>query len=206
MIRRRLEGAAEELVIAEGAQLHECLAVDDASRSSPQFVPFPVDAITNFYQGDFTEMVTTKGMAQQLYEQSGIAPSDIQVAQLYDHFTPILLQHLEGWGFCDKGEAMDFVRDGNCELDGRLPLNTHGGLIGEAYIHGLNSAAEAVTHQGVNAGIAKASSAAVTSALKSARVSSTGLLRRCSIAASPRMQKILAISRLKMKPTPKYQT
>ena len=109
-----------------------------------QHVPFPVDAITNFYQGDFTEMITTQGMARQLYEQSGIGPEDIQVAQLYDHFTPILLQHLEAWGFCGKGEAMDFVRDGHCELDGRLPVNTHGGLIGEAYIHGLNSAAEAV--------------------------------------------------------------
>lgn len=109
-----------------------------------QHVPYPVDSITNFYQGDFTEMVTTMGMARKLYEQSGIGPSEIQVAQLYDHFTPIVLQHLEAWGFCNKGEGMDFVRDGNCELEGRLPINTHGGLIGEAYIHGLNSAAEAV--------------------------------------------------------------
>jgi acetyl-CoA acetyltransferase len=109
-----------------------------------QHVPFPVDAITNFYQGDFTDMVTTIGMAKQLYEQSGLTPQDIQVAMLYDHFTPIVLQHLEAWGFCAKGEAMDFIRDGHCELDGSLPVNTHGGLIGEAYIHGLNSAAEAV--------------------------------------------------------------
>ena len=83
-------------------------------------------------------------MARQLFEQSGLTPADIQVAQLYDHFSPIVLQHLEGWGFCGKGEAMDFIRDGGCELDGRLPTNTNGGLIGEAYIHGLNSAAEAV--------------------------------------------------------------
>jgi acetyl-CoA acetyltransferase len=109
-----------------------------------QHIPYPIDSITNFYQGDFTEMVSTVGMARQLYEQSGIGPQDIQVAQLYDHFTPILLQHLEAWGFCGKGEAMDFVREGNCELDGSLPMNTHGGLIVEAYIHGLNSAAEAV--------------------------------------------------------------
>jgi acetyl-CoA acetyltransferase len=109
-----------------------------------QHVPFPIDSITNFYQGDFTEMISTSGMAAQLYEQSGIAPKDIQVAQLYDHFSPIVLQHLEAWGFCGKGEGMDFLRDGNCELDGRLPVNTHGGLIGEAYIHGLNSAAEAM--------------------------------------------------------------
>jgi acetyl-CoA acetyltransferase len=109
-----------------------------------QYVPFPVDSITNFYQGDFTEMVTTQGMARQLFEQSGLTPADIQVAQLYDHFSPIVLMHLEGWGFCGKGEGMDFIREGHCELDGKLPVNTHGGLIGEAYIHGLNSAAEAM--------------------------------------------------------------
>lgn len=109
-----------------------------------QHIPAPIDSITNFYQGDFCEMVSTLGMAAQLYEQSGIGPKDIQVAQLYDHFSPIVLQHLEAWGFCGKGEGMDFIRGGNCELDGRLPVNTHGGLIGEAYIHGLNSAAEAV--------------------------------------------------------------
>ena len=109
-----------------------------------QYVPYPVDAITNFYQDDFTDMITTIGMAEQLYEQSGIGPDDIQVAMLYDHFTPIVLQHLEAWRFCGKGEAMNFIRDGHCALDGKLPVNTHGGLIGEAYIHGLNSAAEAV--------------------------------------------------------------
>jgi acetyl-CoA acetyltransferase len=109
-----------------------------------QHVPFPVDAITNFYQDDFTDMVTTIGVTKQLYEQSGLSARDIQVAMLYDHFTPIVLQQLEAWGFCAKGEAMDFVRDGHCELDGTIPINPHGGLIGEAYIHGLNSGAEAV--------------------------------------------------------------
>ena len=109
-----------------------------------QSIPFPVDAITNFYQDDFTVMETSKGMARQLFERSGLGPSDIQVAMLYDHFTPIVLQHLEAWGFCGKGEGMDFIKDGHCELDGSLPVNSHGGLIGEAYIHGMNSAAEAV--------------------------------------------------------------
>lgn len=109
-----------------------------------QSVPYPIDAITNFYQDDFTDMLSTVGMAKQLYERSGVGPADIQVAMLYDHFSPIILQHLEGWGFCAKGEAMDFVKDGHCELDGSLPVNPNGGLIGEAYIHGLNSAAEGV--------------------------------------------------------------
>jgi acetyl-CoA acetyltransferase len=51
---------------------------------------------------------------------------------------------LEELGFCTPGEARDFVRDGQIELDGRLPVNTHGGQLGEAYLHGMNGIAEAV--------------------------------------------------------------
>ena len=63
---------------------------------------------------------------------------------LYDHFTPFVLMQLEELGFCGRGEAKDFIADGALELDGRLPLNPHGGQLGEAYIHGMNGIAEAV--------------------------------------------------------------
>ncbi len=63
---------------------------------------------------------------------------------LYDHFTPYVLYQLEELGFCGKGEAKDFVRDGNIELGGGLPVNTHGGQLGEAYLHGMNGIAEGV--------------------------------------------------------------
>ena len=63
---------------------------------------------------------------------------------LYDHFTPYVLMQLEELGFCKPGEARDFVADGAIEVGGRLPLNTHGGQLGEAYIHGMNGIAEAV--------------------------------------------------------------
>ena len=68
----------------------------------------------------------------------------LQTAVIYDHFTPFVLCQLEEFGFCERGEAKDFVRDGNLELGGRLPINTNGGQLGEAYIHGLNGIAEAV--------------------------------------------------------------
>ncbi len=74
----------------------------------------------------------------------GSAPADIQTAVLYDHFTPYVLYQLEELGFCGKGEAKDFVRDGNIELGGGLPINTHGGQLGEAYLHGMNGIAEGV--------------------------------------------------------------
>ena len=73
-----------------------------------------------------------------------LTPSDIDVAVLYDHFTPFVLIQLEELGFCKRGEARDFIADGALELDGQLPLNPNGGQLGEAYIHGMNGIAEAV--------------------------------------------------------------
>ncbi len=73
-----------------------------------------------------------------------IGPAEIRTAVLYDHFTPYVLMQLEELGFCGPGQARDFIADGAIELGGRLPLNPHGGQLGEAYIHGMNGIAEAV--------------------------------------------------------------
>jgi acetyl-CoA acetyltransferase len=83
-------------------------------------------------------------VGRQLWEQSGLSPADIQTAVLYDHFTPFTLIQLEELGFCGKGEAKEFIADGAIEVGGRLPINTHGGQLGEAYIHGMNGIAEGV--------------------------------------------------------------
>jgi acetyl-CoA acetyltransferase len=82
--------------------------------------------------------------ARQLWETSGLGPDDIQTAVIYDHFTPFVLPQLEEFGFCGRGEAKEFMSDGNIELGGRLPINTHGGQLGEAYLHGMNGIAEGV--------------------------------------------------------------
>ena len=63
---------------------------------------------------------------------------------IYDHFTPFVLPQLEEFGFCGRGEAKDFIADGAIEIGGRLPINTHGGQLGEAYLHGMNGVAEGV--------------------------------------------------------------
>ena len=55
-----------------------------------------------------------------------------------------MLPQLEEFGFCKPGEAKDFIKDGHIELGGRLPINTNGGQLGEAYIHGMNGIAEGV--------------------------------------------------------------
>jgi acetyl-CoA acetyltransferase len=82
--------------------------------------------------------------ARQIWESSGLGPDDIQTAVIYDHFTPFVLPQLEEFGFCKRGEAKDFMAGGAIELGGRLPINTHGGQLGEAYLHGMNGIAEGV--------------------------------------------------------------
>jgi acetyl-CoA acetyltransferase len=100
--------------------------------------------MTSFFRPDIAHLPEMGVVADELWSSSGLSPADIQTAVLYDHFTPYVLMQLEEFGFCPRGEAKDFVRDGALELGGRLPINTHGGQLGEAYIHGMNGIAEAV--------------------------------------------------------------
>jgi len=100
--------------------------------------------MTTFYRPDITHLSECGLVAKQLYQQSGLTPDDIQTAVIYDHFTPFVLTQLEEYGFCKRGEAKDFLRDGQHTMTGRLPINTHGGQLGEAYIHGMNGIAEGV--------------------------------------------------------------
>ena len=100
--------------------------------------------MTSFYRDDIVQLPEMKVVADELWKSSGLTPADIQTAILYDHFTPYVLMQLEEFGFCARGEAKDFIRGGGLELGGRLPANTHGGQLGEAYIHGMNGIAEGV--------------------------------------------------------------
>jgi acetyl-CoA acetyltransferase len=102
------------------------------------------DMMTSYYRETITGLPEMGLVARQLWNTTGLGPDDIQTAVIYDHFTPLVLPQLEEFGFCPRGEAKDFLRDGNVELGGRLPLNTHGGQLGEAYIHGMNGIAEGV--------------------------------------------------------------
>jgi acetyl-CoA acetyltransferase len=112
--------------------------------SAAQSIPAEVEVISNYYHGDLTVMPEARGVARRLYGRSGLTPKDMQLAMIYDAFTPQVLKQLEAFGFCGRGEAKDFVKGGNIEVGGSLPVNTNGGLIGEAYIHGMNNITEAV--------------------------------------------------------------
>jgi acetyl-CoA acetyltransferase len=101
------------------------------------------EQMTSFYREEFAGIPEMEHAAKDVYEMSGLAPSDIDAAVIYDAFSPIVLWQLEAWGFCGNGESGDFVLDGALRTDGRLPTNTHGGQLSEAYIHGVNGIVEA---------------------------------------------------------------
>ncbi len=102
------------------------------------------DMMTSYYRDDITGLPEMGLVARQLWATAGLGPEHVQAAIFYDHFTPFVLCQLEEFGFCSRGEAKDFMADGNIEIGGRLPINTNGGQLGEAYIHGMNGIAEAV--------------------------------------------------------------
>lgn len=113
-------------------------------RAAAQGSPAGALGLAGYYRGDISPRDECAATARQLYETARLNPADIQVAILYDHFGPTVLTSLEGYGFCARGEAKDFIKGGNIEIGGMLPVNTHGGQLGEAYIHGMNGVAEAV--------------------------------------------------------------
>ena len=102
------------------------------------------EQMTSFYRPDMSWLPEMELAGRVAYEQAGLGPDDIDAAILYDAFSVEVLMQVEAFGFCKQGEGKDFVKDGNLEVGGRLPNNTHGGLLSEAYIHGVNNIAEGV--------------------------------------------------------------
>ena len=100
--------------------------------------------MTSYFREDITGLPEMGLVAKQLWQQSGVSAEDSQIAVIYDHFTPFVLPQLEEFGFVKRGEAKEFIRAGEHARGGKLPINTHGGQIGEAYIHGMNGVAEGV--------------------------------------------------------------
>jgi len=113
-------------------------------RGAAQALPAGMSGMGPFYRPEISPREESALVARQLYGMAGLGPKDVQVAILYDHFGPSLLPALEAYGFCAPGEAKEFIADGGIEIGGHLPVNTNGGQLGEAYIHGMNGMAEAV--------------------------------------------------------------
>ncbi len=102
------------------------------------------EMMTSYYRENITGLPEMGVVARKLWRDSGLGPKDIDTAFIYDHFTPFVFTQLEELGFCGRGEAKDFATVERLSLGGELPINTNGGLLGEAYIHGMNGITEGV--------------------------------------------------------------
>lgn len=82
--------------------------------------------------------------SETAFKMAGLKPKDMDVAQIYDCFTITVLMTLEDYGFVKKGQVGDFVKGGNIEIGGELPVNTSGGLLSETGMPGMQLVQEAV--------------------------------------------------------------
>ncbi len=96
------------------------------------------------YHGADPFVSSSAATARNLWRQSDLAPPDIDVAQIYDAFSPLVLFSLENYGFCGRGEAAAMAASGALGAGGQLPVNTSGGSLSEVYLHGANLVTEGV--------------------------------------------------------------
>jgi acetyl-CoA C-acetyltransferase len=86
------------------------------------------DRISAFENKDMTTWDASRKSSKEAYEQAGIGPSDIDFVEIHDAFTPVEIISYEDLGFCEKGHGAEMIRNGTTKLDGKLPVNTSGGL------------------------------------------------------------------------------
>ena len=136
-------------MIADPLHLLDCSVVSDggaaiimtAAERATDFRPQPV-YVLGIGEGHSHEHISqarnlttsaAKEAGERTYAMAGLGPQDIDVAELYDCFTPVVVVELEDLGFCPKGEGGRFVENRRIELGGELPVNTHGGLMSHCH-------------------------------------------------------------------------
>ncbi len=160
-----LEDHANARLISDPLRLYDCCLETDGAlaivltsaerardlRAPPAYVLGTAQAtgpehvvMANYHQPDFLQ-TPSLWCARDLFAMADVEPADIDVAQFYDAFSPLVTLSLEEYGFCKRGEGGPFSEGGALQWpDGRLPCNTSGGSLSEAYVHGYNLIIEAV--------------------------------------------------------------
>jgi acetyl-CoA acetyltransferase len=106
----------------------------------------------NFFEAPSPAQQGEEEAAKRLYERYGLSPQDFDFAELYDCFTFTVLAQLESYGFCGIGESGPFAEEGHIALGGKIPVNTHGGLLSHGYIDGMTHITEGVKQLRGNCG------------------------------------------------------
>ncbi|GAB2835147.1 lipid-transfer protein [Streptomyces sp. NPDC054796] len=130
-------------VLVSADRARDCRQRPVYVHSAAQGLPAQHHGMVNYWNDDpLTGPSWTA--AEHLWKSADFGPQDVDVAQIYDAFTPLIPLSLEGYGFCDRGEGAAFTEGGALEIGGRLPINTGGGGLSEAYVHGFNLITEGV--------------------------------------------------------------
>jgi acetyl-CoA acetyltransferase len=131
-------------VVVSSERARDCRRPPVYIHAFEQAMPRQIFGMTNYFCED--PLRTPSLVAGKfLWRDSDFTPADVRVAQIYDAFSPLILFALEGFGFCGRGEAGDFVRGGKLRWDGGgVAVNTAGGSLSEAYVHGFNMITEGV--------------------------------------------------------------
>lgn len=131
-------------VIVSAERARDCRQPPVYVHSFAQGLPRQHQTMTNYWCED-PLVGPAWACAEKLWSTAEFGPDDVDVAQIYDAFSPLIPLSLEGYGFCERGEGGPFTDDGGLEWDGgRLPTNTSGGGMSEAYVHGFNLITEGV--------------------------------------------------------------